>query len=201
MESSDRMSGYKTDSSDREKASSSEQSGAASPDIRGNTRLIAWFENLRKPLRSWIAANPCVPADEVDDLIQEVFLRLLQYSDDVMVENPQGYLFRVATNVVIRWRELGRVRMVHDDAWLEALEIDADEQPGNALERTWASRHVWAAVNRLPARQREVLLLHMIEGMTYKQIAEARGVTYRIVLRDLTRAYNTLRKKLRSYEL
>jgi RNA polymerase sigma factor (sigma-70 family) len=60
---------------------------------------------------------------------------------------------------------------------------------------------VQAAVDRLPPRQREVLLLHVNEGLTYKQIAQQRGLTYRIVLRDLTRAYSTLRIQLRLEDL
>jgi RNA polymerase sigma-70 factor (ECF subfamily) len=57
------------------------------------------------------------------------------------------------------------------------------------------------AVNRLPRRQREVLLLHVNEGLTYKQIAERQGLTYRVILRDLTRAYSQLRVQLRQDEL
>ena len=56
-------------------------------------------------------------------------------------------------------------------------------------------------MDRLPPRQREVLLLHVNEGLTYKQIAQQRGLTYRIVLRDLTRAYSTLRMQLRLEDL
>jgi RNA polymerase sigma factor (sigma-70 family) len=55
---------------------------------------------------------------------------------------------------------------------------------------------VQAAVDRLPKRQREVLLLRVNEGLTYKQIAERLQVTPRIVLRDLTRAYSQLRMRL-----
>ena len=48
----------------------------------------------------------------------------------------------------------------------------------------------------LPPRQRQVLLLHVNEGLTYKQIAVRLSVTYRVVLRDLTRAYSQLRIQL-----
>ena len=57
------------------------------------------------------------------------------------------------------------------------------------------------AVDKLPKRQREVLLLHVNEGLTYKEIADRLNVTYRIVLRDLTRAYATLRMQLKAEDL
>ena len=53
----------------------------------------------------------------------------------------------------------------------------------------------------LPQRQRIVLLLHVNEGMTYKQIASRLGLTYRAVLRDLTRAYSQLRLQLNAEDL
>ena len=39
----------------------------------------------------------------MDDAAQEVFLRLLRYDRGELVENPQAYLFKVATNVAAEW--------------------------------------------------------------------------------------------------
>lgn len=164
-------------------------------------RLIEWFGKWRKPIRSWLRNRASVPPGDIDDLAQEVFLRLLRYSDDIAVDNPQGYLFRIAANVANEWRERSRVRKPHDDSWLDELQIESGEQPENAFTRTRTNEYVQAAVDRLPPRQREVLLLHVNEGLTYKQIAQQRGLTYRIVLRDLTRAYSTLRMQLRLEDL
>jgi RNA polymerase sigma-70 factor (ECF subfamily) len=164
-------------------------------------RLIEWFGKWRKPIRSWLRNRASVPPGDIDDLAQEVFLRLLRYSDDVAVDNPQGYLFRIAANVANEWRERSRVRKPHDDSWLDELQVESGEEPENAFARTRTNEYVQAAVDRLPPRQREVLLLHVNEGLTYKQIAQQRGLTYRIVLRDLTRAYSTLRMQLRLEDL
>jgi RNA polymerase sigma-70 factor (ECF subfamily) len=164
-------------------------------------RLIEWFGKWRKPIRSWLRNRASVPPGDIDDLAQEVFLRLLRYSDDVAVDNPQGYLFRIAANVANEWRERSRVRKPHDDSWLEELQIESGDEPENAFAKSRANEYVQAAVDRLPPRQREVLLLHVNEGLTYKEIAQQRGLTYRIVLRDLTRAYSTLRMQLRLEDL
>jgi len=129
-------------------------------------RLISWFQRWRRPIRYWLSSRSSVPAAEIDDLAQEVFLRLLRYSDDIAIDNPQSYLFRIASNVANEWRE-----------------------------------HVQAAVQRLPPRQREVLLLHVNEGLTYKQITDRLGLSPRIVLRDLTRAYSQLRTQLNLEDL
>ena len=166
-----------------------------------NRRLVTWFKRWRKPIRQWLSHRSSVPSADLDDLAQEVFLRLLRYSDEVAIENPQGYLFRIAANVANEWQERARHRKPHDDSWLEDLQVEFNDEPENAIAREMANKHMQAAVNRLPRRQREVLLLHVNEGLTYKQIAERQGLTYRVILRDLTRAYSQLRAQLRQDEL
>lgn len=177
-----------------------EQNVAALMETR-NGRLTLWFDRWRKPIRSWFTSRASVPRAEVDDLAQEVFLRLLRYSDDVAVDNPQGYLFRIAANVANEWRDRSRVRQPHDRSWLDELQIDPADQPDNTVFQNRVSKHLQTAVDRLPKRQREVLLLHVNEGLTYKEIADRLNVTYRIVLRDLTRAYATLRMQLKAEDL
>jgi RNA polymerase sigma factor (sigma-70 family) len=166
-----------------------------------NTRLITWFKRWRKPIRQWLSHRSSVPTADLDDLAQEVFLRLLRYSDDVAIDNPQGYLFRIAANVANEWQERARHRKPHDDSWLEDLQVEFNDEPENTIARQVANEHMQEAVNKLPRRQREVLLLHVNEGLTYKQIAERQGLTYRVILRDLTRAYSQLRIQLKQDDL
>jgi RNA polymerase sigma factor (sigma-70 family) len=166
-----------------------------------NGRVNAWFRRWRKPIRSWFTSRAAVPNTDVDDLAQEVFLRLLRYGDDIAIENPQGYLFRIAANVANEWRDRSRMRQKEDRTWLDQLQIDPSDQPDNAAFQSRVSKHMQGAVNKLPQRQREVLLLHVNEGLTYKQIADRLGITYRIVLRDLTRAYGALRMQLKADDL
>lgn len=184
-------------------ASSATQTGVAAEQVARdsrNGRISFWFGRWRKPMRSWFS-NRSVPSAEVDDLAQEVFLRLLRYSDDVAVENPQAYLFRIAANVANEWRDRSSVRQPHARNWLDELQIDPEDQPDNSVFQSRVNKHLRSVVNKLPQRQREVLLLHVNDGLTYKQIADRLGVTYRIVLRDLTRAYGALRLQLKAEDL
>ncbi len=48
-------------------------------------------------------------------------------------------------------------------------------------------------IQDLPSRQRMLLLDHVERGLNYRQIARERGMTDKIVLRELSRAYSTLR--------
>ena len=159
-------------------------------------RLTSWFQRWRRPLRRWFAVRSALPDADVDDLAQEVFLRLLRYSDDVLIDNPQGYLFRIAANVTNEWCERARHKQPHDDSWLEDLQITPANEPENAAARNIAQDNVRGAVARLAPRQREVLLLHVADGLTYTQIAQRLALSERVVLRDLSRAYSQLRMQL-----
>jgi RNA polymerase sigma-70 factor (ECF subfamily) len=159
------------------------------------------FSRWGNPIRSWFASRDAAPKSDVDDLAQEVFHRLLRYGDDVAVDNPQGYLFRIAANVANEWRDRSRPRPANDRGWLDQLQVDPNVQSDSASFQARVGRHMQSAVNTLPRRQRDVLLLHVNEGLTYKQIADRLGITHRIVLRDLTRAYGALRMQLKADDL
>jgi RNA polymerase sigma factor (sigma-70 family) len=166
-----------------------------------NSRLTAWFEVWRTSMCRWVSSRSSIQAADLDDVAQEVFLRLLRYSDDAVVEHPQSYLFRIATNVVNEWRERARNSMPHDDVWLADLQIEADNEPESSVENTLINAKVRNAVSQLPPRQREVLLLHIRDDLTYKQIAARLKLTTRVVRRDIARAYAQLRGELHSVDL
>ncbi len=164
-----------------------------------HAKIDEWFRKWRKPIRSWLRNRACVAPSEIDDLAQEVFIRVLRYSHDRMVDNPQGYLFRIASNVANEWRERSRVVKPHDDSWLEDLQINDDALPEEIFLREEMIAVVRQRLDKLKPRQRDFLMLHIEQNLTYKQIAQLRGTTYRTVLRDLTRSYAALRESLKEH--
>lgn len=192
----DRRSGDIRDSSGAQAMDAQGKRAAAKPDSGINNRFADWFKEWRKPVRHWLSRRASVPAAELDDLAQEVFLRLLRYSEKTAVENPLGYLLRIAGNVASEWRERARVSKPHDQEWLEDLLIEPDKEPENSVCQARTDETVQAAVDQLPYRQKQVLLLRVNEGLTYKEIAERLELSPRVVLRDLSRAYSQLRMRL-----
>lgn len=192
----DRRSGDIRDSSGAQAMDAQGKRTAAKPDSGINNRFADWFKEWRKPVRHWLSRRASVPAAELDDLAQEVFLRLLRYSEKTAVENPLGYLLRIAGNVASEWRERARVSKPHDQEWLEDLLIEPDKEPENSVCQARTDETVQAAVDQLPYRQKQVLLLRVNEGLTYKEIAERLELSPRVVLRDLSRAYSQLRMRL-----
>lgn len=158
---------------------------------QGRGRLAEWFRELRSPLRRFLSLRRRVASADLDDVAQEVFLRLLRYDRAQLVTDPRAYLFKIAANVASEWSGRARNRLPHDAAWLDSL---ADDRvPDEQMERELENRQLLAALNRLPARAQEVLRLHFDEELGHKEIAARLEVTARMVKRDLINAYSSLR--------
>ena len=73
-------------------------------------KLADWFDELRDPLRRFLAVRRGVKTSDIDDLAQEVFLRLLRYDRAELVNDPKAYLFKMASNVACEWFTYARQR-------------------------------------------------------------------------------------------
>jgi RNA polymerase sigma-70 factor (ECF subfamily) len=166
-----------------------------------NERITQLFDTWGEYIRSLLRKRSSVPPSDIEDLAQEVFLRLLRYSDETAIEHPGGYLCRITTNVANEFCDKARVRQPHDDTGLADLPSESIDEPELALTRAQRDQYIQEAVEKLPPRRREVLLSHLEQGLTYKEIAQQRGLTKRIVVRDLYCAYRLLRQELKREDL
>lgn len=146
------------------------------------------------PLRRYLSRKGSGSAADIDDIAQEVFLRLLRYERAELIEHPQAYLFQVASNVSAEWATRSSRRLPHHSEWLDDL-VDT-LSPETETERESVQKRLHAALDRLPPRAREILRLHFSDGMTHPEIASKLGVTRKIVKRDTARAYAVLRTML-----
>ncbi len=158
-------------------------------------RLTDWFQlfkRWRSPLRKlWFLTE-----SDLDDVAQEVFLRLLRYDNVDLIDHPQAYLLRMAANVLGEWSMRSHHRHPHDAGWLEDLQADSD--PEYEAARESAHGQLREALACLPPRQQQVLRLHFGEGLARAQIAERLETSERTVKRDLINAYGKLRIALDS---
>lgn len=159
--------------------------------------LAQWFRNLHGELRGFFLVRRVAAAD-TDDLVQEVFVNMLRYSIGEQVDNPRSYLFTTALRVLFDTRLIAVRRAKH---WplIRADVPRTDPSPEGLIGDEQVLARVREEVDRLPPRQRRLITLHMDEQLTYPQLAQALGITERMVLRDLRKAYETLRIALQSY--
>lgn len=156
--------------------------------------LTEWFRKWGGALRHHLARRNKLSFADADDIAQEVFLRMLRYERAELVLHPQAYLFKIAANVLAEWSARASWRAPHAPEWL--MELTDESNPEYECSREDGHPNLRSAVEALPPRTREILRMHYEGGLTHKAIAEALGVTRRIVKRDLIRAYAVLRESL-----
>jgi RNA polymerase sigma-70 factor (ECF subfamily) len=155
----------------------------------GKAKLLEWYRDWRLPLRRFLARRNKANGADIDDISQEVFLRLLRYERAELVNQPQAYLFKIASNVSAEWRIHANRHPAYDPAWLADLvdSVSLDSELDDAVDR------LEAAVCKLPPRAQEILRLRFADGLTYAQVATKMGVSLKIVSRDIERAYANIR--------
>jgi RNA polymerase sigma factor (sigma-70 family) len=147
----------------------------------------AIVERYRGALMRYVSR--LLPPERAEDVVQQAFVKAYEAMRRDSAElNLKPWLYRIAHNGALnalRDRALGHAEL--DER------IDGVERPDQALERTLGLRELVVAVQALPERQRNAILLRELEGRSYEEIAEALGVTDGAVRQLLNRARNTLR--------
>ncbi len=119
--------------------------------------------------------------DIAQDVVQETFLRVAQYPSRLLkVDSCHTWLLRVARNIGMdHLRRVSRQRQ-HAEAVGRhsqgvALSGEAFAEPSARIEQQELQSQVRDAIDTLPHRQRELLLLRVQEKKSYKEIAEITG--------------------------
>ncbi len=122
-----------------------------------------------------------------EDLLQDTYVRLLSLSrwpkDD---EHLKNFMYRIATNLARDYfRRAGRQQSL--DATHEPIALAAEGQ----------DRDVWTQLALVSARDRELLLLAYVEGMTHREIAVVTGLMRASIRPLLFRARRRFAARLR----
>lgn len=129
--------------------------------------------------------------DEADELVQESLSRMVaRRSLWRNVRRPRAYLFSILHNVHVDRRRKSRAEA--DNLHLTQIDMPADivTDPTLAFDLTRALRQI-------PRRQRQVILLIAIEGLSYRETASALRIPIGTVMSRLSRGRSTLRRLLR----
>jgi len=160
-------------------------------------RVADWFRQWRKPLRKFLVIRGGVPASDLDDVAQEVFLRLMRYGRTELIEHPQAYLYKMATNVAAEWAIRGRFVRMHDAEWVAGfVGGELTDEAQDQVCRLELEDEIERAILTLTAQQREVLKLQFFAGLSRAEVAAETGLSERSVKRALIKSYQKLRDQL-----
>lgn len=157
--------------------------------------LIALFADLRPALARYLASRGAA-ADEGEDILQDVYLKLL--GEEVgPVAQPRAYLYKMANNQFLAHRRGATRRTRREEDWVSAHSGglgEADERP--SAESEIIARQQLAILQRvlddLPERTRAIFRRFRIEGEPQRAIAEQFGISVSAVEKHLARAYEAI---------
>jgi RNA polymerase sigma-70 factor (ECF subfamily) len=133
--------------------------------------INTFFDEVYPPLFRY-CHRLTADTDLAEDVAQETFIRLLDRKPEEVGRGLRSWMFRVATNLV---RDGARQETNRSRILAGMPPGDPTPSPEGRVEREEKVREVREALNRLPPRDREILLLRE-EGFSYQEIAQVVGV-------------------------
>lgn len=137
--------------------------------------------------------------EEAQDVVQDVFLRLVQLAPQFESHaSLKAYLYNATHNKaisLIRQRNRNEGHVVNIEDAKEGEFDKADEEDEDVYHKEEVYQHLFESIDRLPQRQREVFLLAM-KGKRNAEIAEQLGIAVNTVKVMKRRGFATLRKDL-----
>lgn len=129
---------------------------------------------------------------EAEDAVQEVYARLWESRGSLdSIRSPKAYCIRMLKNLCLDW--IRRKRFLSFPEELPDKEVAPG--PDETLDGKTRLNKVLEAVKALPDKQRKVLVLRTVEGLSYEEIAQRTGMNYLTCRVLLSQARSTIRSK------
>jgi len=131
---------------------------------------------------------------DAEDAVQEAFVRVLRHRDSLgEVRDHRVWLIRIVWNIVLDRKRRAKTRPETDDVAelarvLPSTGLSAEELAAAAQHHA----HVLGCVDRLPAKERQVLMLSAFEELSSVEIASVLGISESSVRSRLFRARNLM---------
>jgi RNA polymerase sigma-70 factor, ECF subfamily len=147
------------------------------------------FDQFRNPLLRYVLSLG-IPVHDAEEIIQEVFLSLFRHLQlRRSQKNLRGWIFRVAHNLTLKQRHANqKLRDQTASGWSAAEEQrDPAPNPEEVMSSAQRRRRLLAVVQALPETDQGCLRLRA-EGLRYREIADALGMSLGAVSISLTRS-------------
>ena len=165
----------------------------------GTTQVVASLSARLAPALRRFFRSRQIPRDDVEDLVQDVFVRLASRPNVASMERLEGYLFTTASNLLRdRHRRMSAHAAGAHESYEESLHGSVQEtnSPERALLATQAVVKLVEALFELPERTRAIFTLYHLEDLPHQVIAQRLGIAVSTIERHMARANSHLIKKM-----
>lgn len=131
--------------------------------------------------------------DDAEDIVQDLFLSLWKNRAKIEIrENVNGYLYRMAKHLALNYLR----SKAHVDSFIRGEEQVELSYEDTELETKEFRIALYACINELPGRCKEILLLHRIQGLKQKEISEKLDISVKTIKNQIWLALQKLRRCL-----
>lgn len=141
-------------------------------------------------LARWLLANRA----DAEDVTQEALLRAFRFFRHLRGE-VRPWLLQIVRNSCYTWLAKNRPSQASVE-FDEELHPAPSVNPETFVVRADERQHVLLALESLPARAREIMVLRELEGCSYQEIADIVGIPIGTVMSNLSRARERLQRVL-----
>ena len=175
----------------------------ASRAIAGRRRLVERLFGEHAPALRVFLKGRLVPLDEIEDLVQELFARLMKVRglDEKMrasTGSNRSYLLTMANNLVVDMQRKARIRgnYAARQRGLDSERID-ERTPEEIVAAQMELEAMRAVILEMRPRWRQAFVLHRFRNMSYEDIALHMGLTVKQVENCIGQAMKRIRKARR----
>jgi RNA polymerase sigma-70 factor (ECF subfamily) len=143
---------------------------------QGDTEAFEGLVRLHLGAAYTVALGVTNDPTDAEDVVQESFITALERIEDCKDPNRfSGWLLSIVRNRALNWR---RAQAVRATAPLDDVKVAAStESPERDMSRTVLREDLTAALGELTELQRQVVLLHDLEGYKHREIGEMLGIS------------------------
>jgi RNA polymerase sigma factor (sigma-70 family) len=152
-------------------------------------------------LAKWLSQNPT----DAEDIVQDAALRALQALSSVSVDRPKPWFLAIVRNAAMTFMARNRRKTVSyagDMADLDALDLRQGDgrapDPEQELIAHEDGERLRQAIAGLPSPFLETLVMRDINGLSYREIAEATESPVGTVMSRLARARSAVAKAMKT---
>jgi len=149
--------------------------------------------NAAYNLARWLTRND----QDAEDLAQEAYLRAFRFFGGFRGGDARAWLLKIVRNSFYTWLQQNRAQ-TSTTVFDEEIHGDAGSTPDPAtlLLQKGDRQLIRRALEELPPKFREILVLRELEGLSYREIAEVAGVPIGTVMSSLARGRGRLRQSV-----
>lgn len=142
-------------------------------------------------LARWLTGS----VTDAEDVVQDACVRALKALDEAPVERPRAWLLTIIRNTAFSWLAKNRPQTIllaggaeEAETHQGALTEESAPTPEETLIANADRERVTSAIDALPFVFKETLIMREINGLSYREIAEATGAPVGTVMSRLARA-------------